>query len=49
MKISIQTIVFNALSVLPEGMLQKNIEQWLDIADEIIGPLNGTDTVEYTP
>lgn len=36
MRLSIQTIVFNAESILPKRMLQKNIEQWVDIADEII-------------
>jgi hypothetical protein len=36
MKLSIQTIVFNAESILPKDMLRKNIEQWVEIADEII-------------
>lgn len=36
MKLSIQTIVFNAEDTLPTGMLQKNIKQWIGVADEII-------------
>jgi len=36
MKISVQTIVFNAENTLPKGMLEKNIEQWFGVADEVI-------------
>jgi len=36
MRISAQTIVFNAESILPKGMLRKNIEETLKFADELI-------------